>query len=315
MVRLDIVSGFLGAGKTTFIKKIIEACIERREKIVLIENEYGQINVDGALLKDQDIEIHELLQGCVCCTLKEEFAFTLQKILQQKPDRIIFEPSGIFIFDEIFNLFKDPKIAEQCYINSVTTIVDAPNFHQNNNSFTRFFDNQIQHASTLVLSKTQNMAPAAIEEIVQLLKEKNNRAPCIAKEWGDISHQEMMLILDGNTKYALKNYLEEMSEDHHVHEPHVFQSVGIRTGRIFEQTELEEILGQLSTAQYGKILRGKGIVNARENCWEFNIVNGAYQIDKISSTTSGIASFIGLDLKKEKLQSLFVKADPFLMFP
>lgn len=308
MVRLDIVSGFLGAGKTTFIKKVIHACITRHEKIVLIENEFGQISIDSVLLQSQAYHIYELLQGCVCCTLKEEFFNTIKKILRQQPDRIIFEPSGIFIFDEIVDLFKDPEISSECCINSVTTIVDGQNFFSHNNSFTGFFDSQIASASTLILSKTQSMTDKEIQEITQELRRKNDIAAIITKNWDDFLNHEIMLFLDGNIKYALHNLLDDLPGNHLEHAHHAkqgFESVGVRTSRIFDITELEHILKQFSNLQFGNILRGKGIMKTKESCLEFSYVNGQYQIGKTSSPSTGIASFIGMGLEKEKLVAIF----------
>lgn len=309
MVRLDIVSGFLGAGKTTFIKKVINACITRHEKIVLIENEFGQINIDSELLKTQEMNIYELLHGCVCCTLKEEFFHTIKKILPQKPDRIIFEPSGIFIFNEIMDLLKDPDISSECCINSVTTIVDGQNFFKNNTSFAGFFDNQIANASTLLLSKTINLSDSEIKEITHELHKKNSQASLITKNWDEFLSHEIMLILDGNIKFALNNLLEDLPENNLAHIDHPkqdFESAGVRTSRMFEIKELEHILKQFSNSYFGNILRGKGIIKAKDTCLEFNYVNGQYQISKSSSSiATGMVSFIGLDLEKERIINIF----------
>ncbi|MEL7563902.1 MAG: GTP-binding protein [Dehalobacterium sp.] len=309
MVRLDIVSGFLGAGKTTFIKKVINSCITRHEKIVLIENEFGQINIDSELLKLQEFPIYELLQGCVCCTLKEDFFHTIKEILPQKPDRIIFEPSGIFIFNEIMDLFKDPKISSNCCLNSVTTIVDGQNFIKNNHSFAGFFDNQIANASTLLLNKIQNLSDAEINQITQQLRQKNKEASIITKDWDEFLGHEIMLILDGNIKYALHNLFEDLPENNIQHIHHAkqgFESVGVRTSRIFDLKELDHILKQFSNSHFGNVLRGKGIIRTKDTCLEFNYVNGQYQISpSTSSIATSIASFIGIGLEKEKLLSMF----------
>ncbi|ATW25549.1 CobW family GTP-binding protein [Candidatus Formimonas warabiya] len=307
MVRLDIVSGFLGAGKTTFIRKVMEACISRREKIVLVENEFGQVSIDSALLETEHVKIYELLQGCVCCTLKGDFFQTIKNILPQKPDRIIFEPSGIFIFNEIFDLLKDPEISSQCCINSVTTIVDGQHFFQQNKRFSPFFESQISHASTLVLSKTPSLSTKEIKEISDALRQQNDTASLVTKSWDDFLCHEIMLILDGNIKYALPNLLDEIPDcsTGHGHHKHEFESVGVRTAKIFEIRELENILGQFPQAQFGNILRGKGIIKTPDHCVEFSYVNGQYHISQSKSTIAGMASFIGMGLKKEKLLALF----------
>lgn len=314
MVRLDIVSGFLGAGKTTFIKKVIKACLTRNEKIVLIENEFGQINIDSEFLKSPEFDIYELLQGCVCCTLKEDFFYTIKKILEQKPDRIIFEPSGIFIFNEVLDLFKDPKISSKCCINSVTTIIDAQNFFKNNNSFTSFFNNQIENASTLLLSKTQNLNDSRINKITDELRQKNNQSTIITKGWDEFLPHEIMLILDGNFKYALNDLFDNLPEyKHDHHSDQGFESFGIRTPELFSLNELEDILEKFSDANYGNVIRGKGIIKAEDSCLEFNYVNGDYNISlSTADVPMGMISFIGLSLKKEKLLAMFHSGNSIL---
>lgn len=306
MVKLDIVSGFLGAGKTTFIKKILNTCAIAGEKVVLIENEFGDVGIDNEVLRVAGFDIYEISRGCVCCTLKEEFIFTLEQILSQKPDRIVFEPSGIFILSEIFDLFKSPEISETCCLNSVTTIVDGLNFIRHKDGFTFFFQNQIAKASSLVISKTQFLADKELDKIRNKLRKMNDSAEIISINWDDFSPEKIALLLDGNTKYAVNNLWGSTEGCTHKHNlNHFFESLGLSSLKSMDIKELEGILRQLSNYEFGKILRGKGIIKSGNKCFEFSYVEGKYSISETNSCLSGIASFIGRSIQRDKLIAAF----------
>ncbi|WP_066638717.1 CobW family GTP-binding protein [Desulfolucanica intricata] len=306
MVKLDIVSGFLGAGKTTLIKKILSACTTNKEKVILIENEFGQVSVDSEILRIEGFQIYELSRGCVCCTLRDDFIFTLKQILTQNPVRIIVEPSGIFILGEIFDLFKDPEISSKCYINSVTTVVDGVNYCHQKNSFSSFLENQIANASTLVISKTQFLEPSKIPEIVKELQQVNDTAAITSKNWSNLSVQEILLLLDGNTKYALNNIISSPAAGfQHSRHNHSFETLGLRTTRNIEKPELENILERFKRLEYGHILRGKGFIKANNTNLEFSYVDGKYNITKANSQIPGMVSLIGTGLQRDKLIAAF----------
>lgn len=302
MVKLDIISGFLGAGKTTLVKKILDS-LDPSEKIVLIENDFGDVSVDREILEIEGFEIYELANGCVCCTLKGDFIDTLKQIIAQKIDRVIFEPSGIFIIGEIASLFTDPEIYSSCYINSVTTVVDAQNFATHIQSYAGFFKSQICNASTLVLSKTQFIAAEEVSQIELELSLLNETAKILSKDWEYLSDQEILSLVDKKPKFIVKDFEDSAHSSHSL--DHDFETMGFRTSKIIEQKQLEDILDKCKNGEYGTVLRCKGFIQSNNGFLEFQYVDGNYSISESEGIFSGIVSFIGTDLQKETLTTIF----------
>lgn len=170
MTKVDIISGFLGAGKTTFIKKLIEE-VYAGEKLVLIENEFGEIGIDGGFLKDAGIEITEMNSGCICCTLVGDFSKALQKVLDEyKPDRVIIEPSGVGKLSDIVKAIEDVKEMTDIEVCAKVAVVDGKKARLYLKNFGEFFKDQVEHASTIVVSRTQMMTDEKVEECVHLLR-------------------------------------------------------------------------------------------------------------------------------------------------
>ncbi|HEY8909058.1 MAG TPA: GTP-binding protein [Desulfosporosinus sp.] len=296
MVKFDIISGFLGSGKTTLIGKILNS-LNHNEKVVLIENEFGDVSVDREVLEIKGFEIYELSNGCVCCKLKGDFIFTLKQILTQKIDRIIFEPSGIFIIGEIFDLFKDPIISSECFINSVTTVVDAQNFSTHIQSYSSFFKSQICSASSLVISKTQFLLAEDISQLELELRMLNETASILSKDWDELSTDELLGLVDKKTVSMVNDIALSQSHD--------FESIGLRTSRILRYEQLESILQQCKNGDYGNILRGKGFIKTDNGFLEFQYIDGHYSISDSTGVSTGVVSFIGSDLQKESLTVAF----------
>lgn len=302
MVKFDIVSGFLGAGKTTYIKKILPVCKSFNEKLVLIENDFGQVNVDSEILRVEGFEVYELTAGCVCCKLKEDFALTLQNILAQNPKRIIFEPSGIFIIEEIFDLFKRPEIASKCFINSITTIVDGLNYMEQRDSFSRFLEDQITHASNLIISKSQYLESDENNTIVRDLKTINNSAYILSKNWDDITTEEIFMLLEASLPFDTNHTCHHCNG--HSHDKESFETTGWPTSKIFEKAQLETILKEFLQGEFGRVVRGKGFLKGNQSTLEFDFVDGHYKVTELSEELPGIVSFIGFDLEKDKLRQV-----------
>ncbi len=204
MIKLDIISGFLGAGKTTMIRKLMAAVSSWKEKMVLIENEFGKIGIDGDLVKREGIEVYEISQGCICCTLKDDFMYTLLEIADKlKPDRIIFEPSGIFVLTDALEILSVPDVAARFKVNSLTTIIDSVNYIKQSSRFGYFFENQIANVSTLVLSKTQLVSEEDVDRIIADLKRKNSKANILAKRWDELAEADMKAILGETLEYSV----------------------------------------------------------------------------------------------------------------
>ncbi|MDR3542102.1 MAG: GTP-binding protein [Desulfosporosinus sp.] len=300
MVKFDVISGFLGSGKTTLIRKILNS-LDSSEKIVLIENEFGDVSVDREILAIEGFDIYEISNGCVCCKLKGEFIFTLKQILSQKIDRIIFEPSGIFILSEIFDLFKDPQISSECHLNSITTVVDAQNFSNYIQSYSGFFKSQICSASSLIISKTQLLLPEEISQIELQLRMLNETATILAKNWTELSNAELLDLVDKKAILMVNNMEHSLSHD--------FDSLGLRTSNILKLEQLENILNKCKNGDFGNILRGKGLIKS-DNCFlEFHYVDGQYSIIASKNVATGVVSFIGTNLQKQPLTLTFL-TDP-----
>ena len=179
MTKIDIISGFLGAGKTTFIKKLLEEAISG-EQVVLIENEFGEIGIDGGFLKDAGIEIREMNSGCICCSLVGDFGKSLEEVLTKyKPDRIIIEPSGVGKLSDVMKAVVDVSADMEVELNSAVTIVDANKCKMYMKNFGEFFNNQIENAGTIVLSRTDIADAAKIQLDVDMIRGKNPKGPRI----------------------------------------------------------------------------------------------------------------------------------------
>ena len=218
MTKVDIISGFLGAGKTTFIKQLINK-VYAGEKLVLIENEFGEIGIDGGFLKDAGIEITEMNSGCICCTLVGDFSKALKKVLDEyKPDRVIIEPSGVGKLSDVVKAIEDVKEVADIEISAKIVVVDGKKAKTYLKNFGEFFENQVEHATTIVVSRTQMMKDDKIEECIHLLRVKNADATIISTPWHQLSKEAILHALKQHD--AAKELMEEMHEHYHHHEHH-----------------------------------------------------------------------------------------------
>ena len=211
MTKVDIISGFLGAGKTTFIKQLINQ-VYAGEKLVLIENEFGEIGIDGGFLKDAGVEITEMNSGCICCTLVGDFSRALQKVLDEyQPDRVIIEPSGVGKLSDIVKAIEDVKEVADIEISGKIAVVDGKKAKLYLKNFGEFFEDQVKHASTIVISRTQMMTDEKVEECVRMLREENAEATIISTPWEQLGKDAIL--------HALEHAEIHVEHDHH-HEHH-----------------------------------------------------------------------------------------------
>ena len=219
MTKIDIFSGFLGAGKTTLIKKLIAEAFQG-EKLVLIENEFGEIAIDGGFLQDAGIEITEMNSGCICCSLVGDFGKALQQVLAQfHPDRILIEPSGVGKLSDVIRAVQNLHM-EDVVLNSFTTVADANKCKMYMKNFGEFYNDQIEHANSIILSRTAGLAQKKLDDCVALLRAHNETATIITTPWDALSGAQILEAMEHrNTLDAeLKQLEAEAHEHHHDHD-------------------------------------------------------------------------------------------------
>ncbi len=343
MTKIDIISGFLGAGKTTFIKKLLQEAISD-EQVVLIENEFGEIGIDGGFLKDSGIEIREMNSGCICCSLVGDFGASLAEVLTQyKPDRIIIEPSGVGKLSDVMKAVIGVSADMDVELSSAVTIVDAAKCKMYMKNFGEFFNNQIENAGTIVLSRTDITDHSKIQKDVELIREKNQGASIITTPLDQLTGSQLLEIIEKKDT-MLDDLMAEVraSHEHHDHEHHhhdgecgchdhehhyhdgecgchdhehhhadeVFTSWGIETIVPVTREQLEDLLKRISsTAEFGDVLRAKGMLPT-ENPGEwlyFDLVPEQYEIREGRPDYTGKVCVIGSSLKEEELNSAFAR--------
>ena len=211
MIKIDVISGFLGAGKTTLIKKMFESVLAK-EKVVLIENEFGEIGIDGSFLKESGIEIKEINAGCICCSLVGDFASSMKEVITTyNPERIIIEPSGVGKLSDIINAVLE--LTEDIQLNILATVVDGPKTKMYLKNFGEFFNNQVESANTIIISKTDKMTEEKIIEVVDLVKEKNAHATIITTAISELDSKQLLAVLED--RVSLENDLQELANEEH----------------------------------------------------------------------------------------------------
>ena len=219
MTNIDIFSGFLGAGKTTLIRKLIEEAY-KGEKIVLIENEFGEIGIDGGFLKDAGIEINEMNSGCICCTLVGDFSKAIEKVIGEfKPDRILIEPSGVGKLSDVILAVKNLK-DDRIHLNSFTTIVDGRRYEMYAKNFGEFYNNQVEHANTVIISHAQDLDAKQIDKAVSKIRELNKEAAVITTDWDELDGSVILKTMEeGSTiEKALEKLTYEVTHADCAHE-------------------------------------------------------------------------------------------------
>ncbi len=222
MTKIDIVSGFLGAGKTTLIKKLLNEAL-KDSKVVLIENEFGEIGIDGGFLKDAGIEIKEMNSGCICCSLVGDFGTSLKEVMKTyQPERILIEPSGVGKLSDVMKAVQDVIDEHEVVLNSAVAVVDASKCKMYIKNFGEFFINQIEHAGTIILSRTGNISEDKLKKAVELIREHNTKATIITTPWDELDGKVILATIEGaaDLEAELMAELKEQREHDHEHEHH-----------------------------------------------------------------------------------------------
>ena len=339
MVKIDIISGFLGAGKTTLIKKLLKDGFQG-EQVVLIENEFGEIGIDGGFLKEAGIQIREMNSGCICCSLVGDFGTSLKEVVTKyDPDRILIEPSGVGKLSDVIKAVQGVQDEVDIKLNSYTTVVDAKKCKMYMKNFGEFFDNQIQYAGAIIMSRTDIASEKKVQESLELLRSLNKDAAIITTPIENLDGKKLVEVMEHPVSLE-QEMLEEEHEHHHhhdgecgcghdheEHEHHhhhdgecvcghdhhhhhadeVFTSWGRETIKKYTREGLEKILEALSESdKYGIILRAKGMLPAEDGTWiYFDMVPEETEIREGAPEYTGRLCVIGSKLDEHALEELF----------
>lgn len=346
MTKIDIVSGFLGAGKTTLIKKLLKEALQNTQ-VVLIENEFGEIGIDGGFLKEAGIEIKEMNSGCICCSLVGDFAASLKEVLSTySPERVLIEPSGVGKLSDVMKAVQGAMQNEEVVLNSAVVVVDAGKCKMYIKNFGEFFINQIEYAGTIILSRIDKMSEEKVSACVAMLREHNAKATIITTPWDALEGKDILETIEGAKDLEAELMKEVMARkdehEHHHHHDHdgeehehhhhdeeghehhhhdhdghhhhhhadeIFTSWGIETPLSYTQNEIEERLQKLEQgAEYGIVLRAKGMVPAGDGTWVyFDYVPEECDIRTGKPDVTGKICVIGSKLNEQKLAELFQK--------
>ncbi|MCM1514358.1 MAG: GTP-binding protein [Anaeroplasma bactoclasticum] len=342
-IKVDIISGFLGAGKTTLIKKLFETGFHD-EKVVLIENEFGEIGIDGSFLKESGVNIKEINSGCICCSLVGDFSASMSEVISTyQPERIIIEPSGVGKLSDIVKAVE--KLDLDLELNIVATVVDGGKCKVYMKNFGEFFNNQVSDAHIVVMSKVERLSNEKVVEAYELIKEKNSNCNVILADLNAVDPHKLLEALERTISYqseveeefthgcCCRHHEGEKHEhecchhhegeehehecchhhegEHHHHDAdEVFVSVGYETPMAYSKNELTKILEALKEEEkYGVVLRAKGILKAsdQEKWHYFDYVAGDYSIREGEADFVGRIVVIGSQLKKENIETLVLK--------
>lgn len=311
-----IVSGFLGAGKTTLIQKMIQEAFQK-DKVVLIENDFGEISVDAALLKEAGIAVKEINAGCICCSLSGDFVKSLEEILKSfQPDKIIIEPSGVGKLSDIVDACSDKRILPFAKVKTKFTVVDVKRCKMYLHNFGEFFEDQIQNADHILLSRTEKF-PDRIGEACELVRSLNPHASILSSPWDKIHGDEILYLQhEPHISENLHIHTHECgchsSHEHHKHcgchhsnsAEDTFETVTIRTNHIFSKEDLKAKVLQMEQTSKGMILRAKGILSGPNGYMNLQYLPGDIQITDCD-TMGHMICIIGNDLDQKELVALF----------
>lgn len=345
MTKIDIFSGFLGAGKTTLIKKLIKEAYVG-EKLVLIENEFGEIGIDGGFMKEAGIQVNEMNSGCICCSLVGDFTASLRQVLEQyAPDRVLIEPSGVGKLSDVIKAAKQAE-NDSVKLNSFTVIADAAKCKVYSKNFGEFYNDQLENANCVVLSRTDNISKEKLDAALDIVRHKNPNATIVTTPWGQVGGKQILEAME--QRRTLRHEMEGLQDNHlehhhhhdgdchchehhhdqechdhehhhhhhggdcHCHEHHhraddVFASWGVETVNAYTKQEITDALQQLANEEkYGVVLRAKGIVAGIEGEWiHFDYVPNEINVRIGGADVIGRVCVIGSAVSEEALQELF----------
>jgi G3E family GTPase len=299
-----IVSGFLGAGKTTLIRKLIDEAFGG-ERVVLVENDFGEVSVDAALMRAGGVEVAELASGCICCSISDDFVKSLRELLvRYKPDSVIIEPSGVGKLSDIIDSCSDGSIRALAELMGAITVVDAGRCGMYAENFGEFFEDQIANADAVVLSRCEE-TPDASGAARALVRTLNGRAPIFAEPWPALTSAPLLAPLRGERKHEHEHEHEHGGGEHVHGAEDVFESVTVYSPVSFDEGELRFKVAELELT--GTLLRAKGLLLGRGGFWDLQYVPGDLKITRcaVGASDGGVLCAMGRGLDPERIAELF----------
>lgn len=326
-MKIDIISGFLGAGKTTFIKRLLNTEL-KNEKVVLIENEFGEVSVDTDFLSDTNIDIKELSQGCICCSLFGDFSKSLNEVVEKfHPDRIIIEPSGVGKLSDIIGAVNEANLENN--INSLVCLVDVTKAKVYTKNFGEFFLDQIKTAHTIILSRTDVAKETKVAEALEIIREQNPNCILVTTPISELNDEELLKAYEGVKDTFIQDMIESMhhhheheeeccghhhheheeeccGHHHHHHADEIFSSIGFETAKKYDLEQLKSNLEAMATGAYGVIVRAKGIVCTQDSKWvQFNLTPEEVEVLPCNARPIGKVCVIGSKIDETLIKNLF----------
>ena len=333
MTKITIISGFLGAGKTTLIQKMIRE-LYQNQKVVLIENEFGEVGIDGGFMEESGVQVSEMNSGCICCSLVGDFGKNMREVVETyHPDYILVEPSGVGKLSDVMKSVIELEKDMDVQLAGLFTVVNGKKCIKQMAAFGEFFNNQIEYASTILISRSQEMTSEQLELVVEEIKKKNQKAAIITTDWNLLSAEQIQEAANEKCDF-MESIIHEVSKhehhEHHEHDNHehdhhdheecncgcnhdhhaddVFVSWGIETPHIFQKDKLEEAVRTLTNDEdyEGIVLRAKGMVPVEDGSWVyFDMVPGDYELRSGNPQYTGKLVVIGTRIDERELRRLF----------
>ena len=314
-VKVEIFSGFLGAGKTQLIKKLIEEDYYK-EKIAIIENEFGEVSIDGAVLKRTNTLVKEINAGCICCQVTGDFKESILDVVENcNVNRLLVEPTGVAKLSDIKKVFMEKELKGIAEVEKSITVVDAEKFDLYLTNFKSFFINQIKNADIIILSRTQNISNEEVRRLQFEINKLNSKAIIMGKQWDNTKSEELIprgfffndrsnVKEKANFRKSNLNYgniKKEKSEEN------LFESFALKIDRDLSREELLSKFNFIKNSfEFGEIIRAKGIVNTKNGKEQFDYTLSEINMQKIAYRGETVISFIGTNLNKEKIKKFFL---------
>lgn len=314
-VKVEIFSGFLGAGKTQLIKKLIEEGYYK-ENIAIIENEFGEVSIDGAILKRTNTLVKEINAGCICCQVTGDFKESIIDVVENcNVDRLLVEPTGVAKLSDIKKVFNEKELKDIAVVEKAITVVDAEKFNLYLANFKTFFVNQVKNADIIILSRTQNISNDEIKRLQDEINKINSKAIIVSKDWKKIKADELVpkkfLIKEGEERKDKLSFKKGSLNNNSIikekNDENKFESFALKIDRNVSREELLSKFNFIRNSfEFGEIIRAKGIVNTKNGKEQFDYTLSEINMERIAYRGETVISFIGTNLDKDKIKKFFL---------